>query len=193
MKKERKWIWYGIWGLLALAGGGGTLFCWMPRVPLLFAGGIAMLFLSVFGTAFLSERSRGKAGMKALRGGLILSALYLLALTGLTLLCDHVLFPGKHVYASLAVTLLTFILLFVLLLRIPGSYDPKLSWLKRGTALLLLAVGFVLSGFTQNWWWSVEQAEQAIRSLLPGRETSAVSIRNKRNWIRECSCPGNTI
>lgn len=39
MKKQCKWIWYAVWALICLVGGGGTLFSWMPRTPAMFYGG----------------------------------------------------------------------------------------------------------------------------------------------------------
>ena len=50
MKKQFKWIWYAIWGVITLVGGGGTLFSWMPRTPGMFYGGCAMLAASVIVT-----------------------------------------------------------------------------------------------------------------------------------------------
>ncbi|MBQ5953056.1 MAG: right-handed parallel beta-helix repeat-containing protein [Lachnospiraceae bacterium] len=150
--------------LLILAGGGGTLFCWMPRTPLLFYGGIALLTLAAGGGFALLARAKGKKPVW-LRG-LLGTVAYLAVLAAVTLLCDHVLFPGRHVYASLAVTVLNLGVSLALILAFPKKADPKASLLKKGVAVLLALAGFVLSGLTQNYWWGVEKVDQARNRRL---------------------------
>ena len=106
MKKQYKWIWYPIWLMIALFGGGGTLFSWMPRTPGMFYGGIAMLTMGFGISQWLLALAAGKP--KSWLWGGVSAGAGLAVMGAVTLLCDHVLFPGKHVYASLAVTLLNF-------------------------------------------------------------------------------------
>lgn len=165
MKKQFKWIWYAIWLLICLVGGGCTLFSWMPRTPAMFYGGYAMLVVAVAIGQWLMALAKGK-NKSYLWGlmGLVAGA----AIIGIvTLLCDHVLFPGKHVYASLAVTLLSVNYFIYVLICLPKQADPVWHILKRAVALVLVAVSLILGGFTQNFWWSVEIAEIAISSWKP--------------------------
>ena len=76
MKKQFKWIWYAIWGVITLVGGGGTLFSWMPRTPGMFYGGCAMLAVSAFLGASLVMRARGAEWKKAWLRGAIVVAIY---------------------------------------------------------------------------------------------------------------------
>lgn len=159
MKKERRLLWYLYWLLLIPAGGGGTLFCWMPRTPFMFGGGIAMLTISAAITIAFWAKANGKE--KAVKTGIIGGAIYLAILAAITLLCDNVLFPGKHMYASLAITIMNLLFYLAVTIVFPKKYDAKLHVLKRAIALVLVITGFVLSGLPQNYWWGMEKVELA--------------------------------
>ena len=158
MNKERRLLWYLYWVILVLAGGGGTLFCWMPRTPMMFGGGIAMLTISAAVSIAILAKTKGKKWLKA---GAIGGAIYLAVLAIVTLVCDNVLFPGKHMYASLAITVMNLVFYLGITILIPKKYDAKLHLLKRLIALILVITGFVLSGLPQNYWWGVENREKA--------------------------------
>ena len=157
MKKKAAWIWFALWGAICLVGGGGTLFSWMPRTPAMFYGGCAMLVISVaLGTA-LVRMARGK---KAWPAGVIAGGVYAALLAVIVILCDEVIFKDciadyQPVHSSLIVVVLNLALMLAALVLIPKKYDPKLVWLKRIVALVLVATAFALSGMPQNWWWSV--------------------------------------
>ena len=159
MKKQFKWIWYAIWLLICLVGGGGTLFSWMPRTDAMFYGGCAMLVLSAVLGVWLYLLARGKTFKEALLPGVIAGAVYggVLALT--VYLCDNVIFGGsvkdyQPVHSSLIAVVMSVALTAALVVLLPKKYDPKLTWLKRGIALILACAALALGGLPQNWWWA---------------------------------------
>ena len=167
MKKKFNWIWYAIWLLICLVGGGGTLFSWMPRTDAMFYGGSAMLVLSAILGVWLYLLARGKRFKEALIPGLIAGAVYggILALT--VFLCDNVIFSGsvkeyQPVHSSIIAVCLSFTMTVALVLALPKKYDPKLTWLKRGIALALACVALALGGLPQNFWWGTYRASLAI-------------------------------
>ena len=179
MKKQYKWIWYPIWLLIVLFGGGGTLFSWMPRTPGMFYGGIAMLTVGVGLCQWLMALAMGKP--KSWLWGLVSGIAGLAVMGAVTLLCDHVLFPGKHVYASLAVTLLNFNYYLYVIVRLPKSANPGWHMVKRAVALILAAVALILSGFTQNFWWSCERSDLTIGSWKPTQaDFAAFTVQEKQ-------------
>ena len=158
MKKQFKWIWYAIWGVITLVGGGGTLFSWMPRTPGMFYGGCAMLAVSAFlGTALLM-RAKGVEWNKAWLRGAVVTVIYAVFVAMTLYLCDEVLFKNsvvdyQPVHSSITVVIVDTALVLAAILLMPKKYDPKLTWLKRGVALILCGVALALSGLPQNWWW----------------------------------------
>ena len=158
MKKQIKWIWYAIWLIIALVGGGGTLFSWMPRTDAMFYGGCAMLVAAVFAGVTLLLAAREKAWKQALIAGAISSAVYTAVLALVVYVCDEVIFKDavadyQPVHSSLTIVVLNFVLIVALCVLIPKKYDAKLTWLKRTVAAILCIVALVLSGLPQNWWW----------------------------------------
>ncbi len=158
VKKQFRWIWYAIWGLVCLVGGGGTLFSWMPRTPAMFYGGCAMLVLSVVLGVWLLLLAKGKPFQKAWLPSVIAGAAYAAVVAAIVYVCDEIVFKGciaeyQPVHSSLAVVILNIVLTLALIIALPKKCDPKLIWLKRGVALILTCVALVLSGLPQNWWW----------------------------------------
>ena len=163
MKKKTNWIWFALWGLICLVGGGGTLFSWMPRTPGMFYGGCAMLVLAVAVGTALVRMARGK---KAWPAGVIAGVVYAAVVAAIVFVCDEILFKNRitdyqPVHSSLTVVVLNLVLMLAGVVLIPKKYDPKLVWLKRIVALILVATAFVLSGMPQNWWWSVYKTKIA--------------------------------
>ena len=166
MKKQFKWIWYAIWALICLVGGGGALFSWMPRTPALFYGGCAMLVVSVIGGTILLLLAKGKPFKKAWLPGVIAGAVYAAVLALIVYLCDVVIFADsienyQPVHSSLIVVVLSVVLTLALIVLIPKKYDPKLVWLKRIVALILAGAALALGGLPQNYWWSVHTIKVA--------------------------------
>lgn len=158
MKKSFKWIWYALWLLIALVGGGGTLFSWMPRTPGMFYGGIAMLVVSVTLGTMLVLVARGKEWKKAWLPGVIAGVVYAAIVAIVVYVCDELIFKNcvadyQPVHSSITVVVLNLVLMLASVVFIPKKYDPKLHILKRIVALALVATAFVLSGLPQNWWW----------------------------------------
>ena len=158
MKKQFKWIWYALWLLIALVGGGGTLFSWMPRTPGMFYGGIAMLVFSVAVGTMLVLVARGKEWKKAWLPGVIAGIVYAAIVAIVVCVCDELIFKDcvadyQPVHSSIAVVVLNLVLMLSSVIFVPKKYDPKLHILKRIVALALVATAFVLSGLPQNWWW----------------------------------------
>lgn len=158
MKKERKWIWYVLWIILIVVGGGGTLFGWMPRTPAMFYGGCAMLAVSVTGGAILLLMAKGKPFCKVWLPGLIAGVVYAVVVAGIVYICDEVIFKNsitdyQPVHSSLITVVLNFALMLALIVLMPAKYDSKHIWLKRGITLVLACVALALSGLPQNWWW----------------------------------------
>ncbi|MBQ5953046.1 MAG: right-handed parallel beta-helix repeat-containing protein [Lachnospiraceae bacterium] len=158
MEKQRKWIWFAVWGIIVLVGGGGTLFSWMPRTPGMFYGGCAMLIFSAVAGMFLLRLSRGKTVKQSLISGLVFGAVYAAVMAAVVYLCDQVVFKDRiaeyqPVHSSLIIVLLDFVLIILLCVLIPKKADPKLIWLKRSIGLILCGVALMLSGLPQNWWW----------------------------------------
>ena len=177
MKKRVNWIWYAVWGLICLAGGGATLFSWMPRTPAMFYSGIGMMTVAagIFWLLFSLTRGREKRWLQAVLGG----AVYLAVIGAVTLLCDHVLFPGKHVYASLAVVLLNcnFYLVLTALMR------PKGHVLLRVVAVTLTLAGLALGALPQNYWWGAERADLIIDNWKPAAaDFGAFTVQEKKNF-----------
>ena len=163
MKKRTNWIWFALWGLICLVGGGGTLFSWMPRTPGMFWGGCAMLLLSVMAGTALVRMARGK---KPWLAGVIAGVMYAAVVAAIVFVCDEILFKNRivdyqPVHSSLTVVVLNLVLMVAALVLIPKKSDPKLVWLKRAVALILVVTAFVLSGMPQNWWWSVYKTKIA--------------------------------
>ena len=159
MKKEKKWIWYVLWLLIAAIGGGGTLFCWMPRTSAMFYGGCAILVLSVMAGILLVLLAKGKPFKKAWLPTLIGGAIYAAVIAAIVYLCDEVIFKEcianyQPVHSSLTVVVLNCVLSLAAIVLVPKKYDPKLTWLKRTIALILTGVALMLAGLPQNWWWS---------------------------------------
>ena len=181
MKKKMKWIWPVVWLLICLFGGGGTFFSWMPRTPAMFYGGMTLLAVAVGISEGLLALATGKP--KSWLRGIIGAVVALAAMGAVTLLCDHVLFPGKHVYASFAVTLLNFNYYLYLIIRIPKQTSPVWHIVKRAVALVLAVVALILSGFTQNFWWSCEQADLAIAAWEPTDQNfSAHTVQDQASF-----------
>ena len=183
MKKQFKWLWPVLWLVIALFGGGGTLFSWMPRTPGMFYGGLAMLTVAVGVSEGLLALAmcKPKSWLRSIVGGIA----GLAVMGAVTLLCDHVVFPGKHVYASLAITLLNFNYYLYLIIRLPKQV--KIGWeiVMRSVALALAAVSLILSGFTQNFWWSCEQADLAIAAWKPTSQNFAAHIQQNKTAFDE--------
>ena len=159
MKKEFKWIWYALWLIIALVGGGGTLFSWMPRTAGMFYGGCAMLIVAVILGVALVLATKGKTWKKALITGAISGVVYTGVLAAIVYLCDEVIYKNsiqdyQPVHSSLYVVILNLVLMIAGVVSISKKYDAKLVWLKRVIALVLVVTAFVLSGMPQNWWWS---------------------------------------
>ena len=172
MKKQIKWIWYALWLIIALVGGGGTLFSWMPRTDAMFFGGCAMLIAASFAGVTLFLATCGKAWKQAVIRGVIGAAVYTVVIALIVSLCDKVIFANsvsayQPVHSSLIVVLLNFTLVIALCIFLPKKYDAKLLWLKRGIALALSVVALVLSGMPQNFWWSVYEGDIAIKAWQP--------------------------
>lgn len=166
MKKQPNCSWYGAWLLIALMGGGGTLFSWMPRTPAMFYGGCALLAVTVMLATVLLLKVRGSTFRKAWLPGVMAAAVYAAVLAGTVYICDAVIFRDairdyQPVHSSLIVVVLNFALMIALIVLIPKGYDPRLVWLKRGIALLLACVALALSGLPQNYWWGVYKIERA--------------------------------
>ena len=158
MKKQFKWIWYALWLLIALVGGGGTLFSWMPRTPGMFYGGCAMLVVSVAVGTMLVLVARGKEWKKAWLPGVIAGIVYAAIVAIVVYVCDELIFKDcvadyQPVHSSITVVVLNLVLMLASVILVPKKYDSKLVWLKRIVALVLVATAFVLSGLPQNWWW----------------------------------------
>ena len=60
MKKKFNWIWYAVWLLIVLVGGGGTLFSWMARTDQMFYPGCAMLIASAIIGPMLILLAKGR-------------------------------------------------------------------------------------------------------------------------------------
>ena len=158
MKKQFKWIWYALWLIIALVGGGGTLFSWMPRTDAMFYGGCAMLIVAVILGVALILVTKGKQWKTALITGAISGAVYTGVLAAIVYLCDEVIYKNsiqdyQPVHSSLYVVILNLVLMIAGVVSISKKYDAKLVWLKRVVALVLVVTAFVLSGMPQNWWW----------------------------------------
>lgn len=158
MKKKFNWIWYAVWLLICLVGGGGTLFSWMPRTPGMFYGGCAMLIVSVLGGVILLLLSKGKRFSKTLIPAAIAGLVYTAVIAAVVYVCDELIFKGcvddyQPVHSSLIVVVLNIVLTLALVIALPKRYDSKLTWLKRGIALILCCVALALSGLPQNYWW----------------------------------------
>ena len=158
MKKQLKWIWYVLWLLIAAIGGGGTLFSWMPRTDGMFYGGCAILITSVTVGILLVLLARGKTFKKAWLPAVIGGAVYAAVIAAVVYLCDEVIFKDciknyQPVHSSITVVVLNLVLMLAAVILIPKKYDPKLVWLKRIVALVLVGTAFALSGLPQNWWW----------------------------------------
>lgn len=158
MKKQRKWIWYALWAGIVLMGGGGTLFSWMPRTPMMFYGGCAMLVAAVAAGATLVLMARGREFRKAWLPGVISGVIYAAVVAAVVYVCDELIFKDRiadyqPVHSSLTVVVLNLALMLGALIGMPKKYDPRLVWMKRAVALVLIAAAFVLSGLPQNWWW----------------------------------------
>ena len=155
MKKQFKWIWYAVWLLICLVGGGCTLFSWMPRTPGMFYGGCAMLILSaVFGTWMLLL-AKGKECKKIWLHGVIAGAVYAAVIAIVVYVCDEVIFKDcirnyQPVHSSLIVTVLSVALAVALVILMPKKYDPKLTVLKRIIAFVLAGVALALGGLPQK-------------------------------------------
>ena len=170
MKKERKWIWYALWLVIILIGGGGTLFSWMPRTDVMFYGGCAMLIVAVLAGVTLVLAARGKTWKHALTVGAISTIIYTGVMALVVHLCDDVIFKNsvpdyQPVHSSLIMVVINFVIMLVLVVGLPKRYDMKLTWLKRGLALVLCVTAFVLSGLPQNWWWSVYKNNLKLASV----------------------------
>lgn len=166
MKKKCNWIWYAIWGVIALVGGGGTLFSWMPRTPGMFYGGCAMLAVSAFLGTALVLRARGAAWKNACLRGAVVTAIYAVFVAATVYLCDKVIFPDsvadyQPVHSSIIVVIANAALALVMVGLVPKKYDPKLVWVKRIVALVLCGVALALSGLPQNWWWKIHKYKVA--------------------------------
>jgi len=183
MKKQFKWIWPVLWLVICLFGGGGTLFSWMPRTPAMFYGGLAMLTVACGVSEGMLAMAMGKP--KSWLRGMIGGVAALSIMGAVTLLCDHVLFPGKHVYASLAVTLLNYNYYLYLIIRMPKQVNPGWHIVKRAIALVLAVVSLILCGFTQNFWWSVEQADLAIAAWKPTEHNFVAHIQQDKTPFDE--------
>ncbi len=160
MKKKCNWIWYAVWMLIVLVGGGGTLFSWMPRTDAMFYGGCAMLIVSAILGPMLLLLSKGKPFQKVWLPSLLFGAIYSGILAAIVYLCDKVIFADTMrnyppVHSSLFTVCLNFALIVYLCVAISKKYDPKLTWLKRGIALILCGVALALSGLPQNYWWKI--------------------------------------
>lgn len=149
----------------------------------MFYGGIVMLTVAFGISEGLLALATGKS--KCWLHGIIAAAVGLAILGAVTLLCDHVLFPGKHVYASLAVTLLNFNYYLYLIIRMPKQV--KFGWeiVLRAVALVLAVVSLILSGYTQNFWWSVERADMAIAAWNPTEHNFDAHIQNNKTSFDE--------
>ena len=182
MKKKFNWIWYAVWLLIVLVGGGGTLFSWMPRTPGMFYGGCAMLAVSAIVGPMLLLLAKSKGFKKAATTGLIFGAAYAAVVALVLYLCDKVIFANsirnyQPVHSSLITVVLDFGLIVALCLAIPKQYDPKLTWLKRGFALILCGVALALSGLPQNWWWNIyKDTLQARNRIADPAGLSSVSL-----------------
>ena len=160
MKKNFKWIWYAIWLLAALVGGGGTLFSWMPRTPAMFYGGCAMLILAAVLGTWLFLLTKGKKFKEIWLRGVIAGVVYAVVVALIVNLCDKVIFVDsikdyQPVHSSLITVIMNFVLVLAVCVLVSKQYDPKLTWLKRGVALILCGVALALSGLPQNWWWKL--------------------------------------
>ena len=160
MKKGFKWIWYAIWLVICLVGGGGTLFSWMPRTDAMFYGGCVMLIVAVILGVTLVLVAREKTWKQALITGAISGAVYAGVIATIVYVCDELVFKNRivdyqPVHSSLIVVVLNFVLTLVALILMPKKYDSKLVWLKRVVAVVLCIVALVLSGLPQNWWWGI--------------------------------------
>ena len=166
MKKQFKWIWYALWLLIALVGGGCTLFSWMPRTPGMFYGGCAMLIASAMLGIWMLLLANGKEFKKVWLPSVIAGAIYGGIMALIVYLCDVVIFADsitdyQPVHSSLIVTVLSVVLTVALIVAMPKKYDPKLVWLKRIIALILACVALALGGLPQNYWWGVYKIEKA--------------------------------
>ena len=124
MKKKTNWIWFALWGLICLVGGGGTLFSWMPRTPGMFYGGCAMLVISAILGPVLLLLAKGKTTKKAATAGLIFGAGYAVVIGLVLYLCDKVIFADsirnyQPVHSSLITVVLNFGLIAALCLAVP--------------------------------------------------------------------------
>ena len=160
MKKQFKWIWYAMWLMIVMVGGGGTLFSWMPRTDSMFFGGCAMIILSAVLGTMLVLLAKGKEFKKVWLPSLLAGIVYSGVLALIVYLCDKVIFVDTMrnyppVHSSLITVVLNFALIVAACLLIPKKYDPKLVWLKRSFALILCVVALALSGLPQNYWWNI--------------------------------------
>ena len=158
MKKKFNWIWYAVWLLIVLVGGGGTLFSWMARTDQMFYPGCAMLIASAIIGPMLILLAKGRPFKKVWLPGLIFGAVYGGVLAAIVYVCDEVIFKDaiagyQPIHSSFITVLLNFNLILALCIAIPKKYDPKLTWLKRGVALVLCVVALCLSALPQNYWW----------------------------------------
>jgi len=158
MKKKFNWIWYVVWLLICLVGGGGTLFSWMPRTPAMFYGGCAMLVVAVMAGVTLVIMARGRGFKKAWLPAVISGIIYAAVVAAVVYVCDELIFKDcvadyQPVHSSLIVVVLNLVLMLAALVSIPRKYDTALIWVKRVVALALVVTAFVLSGLPQNFWW----------------------------------------
>ena len=168
MKKQFKWIWYAVWLLICLVGGGCTLFSWMPRTPGMFYGGCTMLVLSAMFGTWMLLLAKGKEFKKIWLHGVIAGAVYAAVIAIVVYVCDEVIFKDcirnyQPVHSSLIVTVLSVALAVALVILMPKKYDPKLTVLKRIIAFVLAGVALALGGLPQNWWWG--RYQYAISTL----------------------------
>lgn len=160
MKKKFSWIWYAIWLLIVLVGGGGTLFSWMPRTDNRFFGGCAMLVASAMIGTGLLLLAKGKHLRKVWLPSVLAGLLYAGVLALTVYLCDEVIFHNaisdyQPIHSALITVLLNFALIVFLSVAIPKAYDGKLTWLKRSFSLILCCVALALSALPQNYWWHI--------------------------------------
>lgn len=166
MKKPLKWIWYAIWLLICLVGGGCTLFSWMPRSAGMFYGGCAMLIMSAVLGVWLLMLAKGKTLQQGLVHALIVGAAYAITLALTVYMCDMVIFKDyienyQPIHSSFIITVLSVALSAVLIVLIPKAYDPKLTIFKRIVALILVGAALALGGLPQNYWWGVYKIKLA--------------------------------
>ena len=158
MKKQFKWIWYALWLIIALVGGGGTLFSWMPRTDAMFYGGCAMLIVAAITGIMLFLMTKGKKFTQTILPACVGGVVYTGALAAVVYLCDEVIYKNainnyQPIHSSFTVVVLNFVLIVAMCIAVPKIYDAKLLWLKRGISLILCCVALALSALPQNFWW----------------------------------------